>query len=68
MRLAKESNCITQKSCRFATSWLPPLWECFAFKQTRSCRRWRRVCRGVKETALFNKSVEAGDVKTLKRH
>ncbi|KAK2862506.1 hypothetical protein Q5P01_002039 [Channa striata] len=66
--LAKETDYITQKPCRSATSWLPPLWECFPFKQTRSCRRWRRVCKGVKETAVLNESVELGDVKTLKRH
>ncbi|CAK6958390.1 hypothetical protein PFLUV_G00040070 [Scomber scombrus] len=59
MRLVRENNYITQKAFRSATSWLPPLWECFPFKQTRSCRRWRRVCRGVKETALLNESVEA---------
>lgn len=50
--LARAENYTTQKSLRScyqtATSWLPPLWECFAFKQTRSCWRWRRVCRGVK--------------------
>lgn len=62
MRLAQETNYITQKPCRSATNWLPPLWECFPFKQTRSCRRWRRVCKGVKETAVLNESVETGEL------
>lgn len=61
MRLQRKRNYNTHKSCRSDTSWLPLLWECFAFKQTGSCRRWRRVCRGVKETALLNETVEAGE-------
>lgn len=65
MRLVRENNYITQNAFRSATSWLPPLWECFPFKQTRSCRRWRRVCRGVKETALLNESVEAGEFSAI---
>lgn len=36
---------ITHNPRRPATSWLPPLWECFAFKQTRSCWRWRSFYR-----------------------
>lgn len=65
MRLENQSDYITQQPPRSATSWLPPFWECFAFKQTRSWRRWRRVCRGVKETAPLNESDEAGEFSTL---
>lgn len=65
MRPTRETNYITQKPCRSATNWLPPLWECFPFKQTRSCRRWRRVCKGVKETAVLNESVETGEFPAL---
>lgn len=61
MRPINGENYITQKSSRPATSWLPPIWECFPFKQTRSCRRWRRVSRGVKQTGVLNESVEAGE-------
>lgn len=50
-----------------STSCLSRLWECFPFKQTRSCRRWRRVCRGVKETGVVNESVEAGEFLQLLR-
>lgn len=55
-----EHNYITQRAFRSATSWLPPLWECFPFKQTRYRRRWRRVCRGFKEAGAVNESVQAG--------